>query len=238
MVKPTAGQPSYQRAIMEGGVTHDAAVMLSGELGNTGDNVFQPIQIFGLRNPLGWDEHDATVTPQCITAEMDNEGPWLVTIDQVHHQQHEGEAFYFHDVVTLGSGGVQDYLLTVPAGVEPHFEYDVEGIFGITVELYEGTGKTQSAAVQATFNRNRNSNKVSKFTIKKGTDGGTGDGTRIAWRKNGTGTSQGKLSGSVGDRRERILKPATAYIFRITSAAAANDVSVELDWYIEGARST
>ena len=191
--------------------------------------------LFGERYPLGIDHNGVAVSPSAVASEIDNLGPWLVTIDQVHHQQHEGEAFHYSEVITLGSAAVQDYLLTVPAGKYPHLIYSVDGIYGVTIELYEATGKTQSAAAVSVYNRNRNSAKVPSMTVKKGTDGGSGDGTRILWKRSGSGTSGGKLAASVAERSERVLKAATAYIFRLTSAASSNDISIELDWYEEGA---
>lgn len=183
--------------------------------------------MYGVRDPLG--------TPTAVALEIDPLAPWGVFIDSVHHQIHEGEQFNYTEVITLGSAATQDYLLIVPAGDYPHLSYSIEGLYGITVELFEATDKTQSAAAVTSFNRNRNSTKTPDMTIKKGTDAGSTDGTRILWRKAGSGTSQGKLSGTSQDNHERILKVSTNYIFRITSAAASNDINVQFDWYEEGA---
>lgn len=154
-----------------------------------------------------------------------------VAVDSAHYEIHAGHSFYYHDVIQLAAAGTQDYLLTVPAGCRPHWDYTVEGIYGVTVELYEGTGKTQSASAQATFNRDRNSATAAALVVKKGTNGGSGDGTRVLWRKSGSGTSQGRVAGSSAEHRERILKADTAYILRITSAANTNDISLDLGWY-------
>jgi hypothetical protein len=164
-----------------------------------------------------------------IAAFPDDEVP---VIDWPHEMVHAGKSFTFTEVVALGNNGVQDYLLTVGAK-EPNFDYELEATYGITLELYAETGKTQSAAAEVTHNRNRNSLNASVMTVKKGTNGGSGDGTRILWRKSGSGTSQGKLAAGTISRKERILKQNVRYIFRITSAAASNDVSVQLDWYEE-----
>ena len=188
-----------------------------------------PPAIRGVRDPL--------VNRELIDLEADIVGPWLVTIDLPHHQIHEGESWSFTEVITLGSAAVQDYLITIPAGVYPHFGYAIEASFGITVELFEGTNKTQSASALVMQNRNRSKQLTVTplATIHKGTNAGTTDGTRILHKKSGTGTTQGKAAGQSADARERILNAATSYLFRITSAAASNDVSVEFDWYEEGA---
>lgn len=155
----------------------------------------------------------------------------LMTVDYAHHEIHAGSSFAYNDVITLGSGATQDYLLTVPDTAKwPHFGYEVDGIFGVTLELFEATDKT-GTTLQTAYNRNRNSAATPTLAIHKGTSGGTADGTRIAWRKGGSGTANGKLAATVHDTDERVLKRNTKYILRLTSAAASNDISVRLDWY-------
>lgn len=171
-----------------------------------------------------------------VPIELDNVGPWLVTIDGPHHEIHEGESFYYHDVVTLGSNGTQDYLITVPAGVYPHWGYSIEGIYGVTIEMFEGADR-DGTALQTVFGRNRAHSNIPDMTVHKGDSGGTTDGTRIVWKKSGSGAAQGRISGASNDYRERILAPATKYVFRVTSHAASNDVSIEFDWYEEHAPS-
>lgn len=183
------------------------------------DDAADSIIIYGL--------HDGVPTAVAVDDDA------LVIIDSTHYMIHEGKAFSFSEVVTLGSGGTQDYLIIVGENKRPHFEYSIEGSFGVTLEMFEGTGKTQSAAAETVVNRNRDSSVTSETVLKKGTNGGSGDGTKIVWRKSGTGTAQGRLASSVVTRKERLLALETAYIFRITSAAASNDVSVEFDWYEE-----
>lgn len=146
-----------------------------------------------------------------------------------HHRIHRGQSFHFDDVIQLGLAGAQDYLLTADSGVA-HFGYILEGVFGVTVELFEATDKTGTTS-QTLYNRNRNSATTPTLIIHKGTSGGTTDGTRIAWRKSGSGSAGGRLSGSSSDASERILKTATKYILRITSAANLNDISLQFNWY-------
>lgn len=151
-----------------------------------------------------------------------------------HYELHQGDAYSYSDVITLGSAGTQDYLLTVADDAEiPHFSYTVEGIYGITVELYEGADRTGTTA-QDSFNRNRNHPDASTLAIHKGTSGGTTDGTRIMWKKSGSGPTGGKLSGHSSAATELVLARDTKYLFRVTSAAASNDISVELNYYLHG----
>jgi hypothetical protein len=155
----------------------------------------------------------------------------MQVVDYVHHEIHAGSAFNFQEVITLGSGATQDYLITVPDTTKwPHFGYSVEGGAGVTVEIYEGADRTGTTA-QTIVNRNRNSATTATTTLHKGQSGGTTDGTRIVWRKSGTGVSGGRAAGNAGEGQERVLKRNTKYLLRITSAAASNDVSISLDWY-------
>lgn len=156
----------------------------------------------------------------------------LKVVDYAHHEIHDGSAFYFHEVIQLGSAGVQDYLITTPNTKKwSHYGYDIESTTGgITVELYEAGDRT-GTTLQTVINRNRNSTNLNTTTIHKGQSGGTTDGTRIAWVTSGTATAGGKQSGDVGTTHERILKQNTKYILRITSKAASNDIGVKISWY-------
>ena len=161
----------------------------------------------------------------------EDNGLHVTNITFEHYELHHGVSFHFSEVITLGSAGTQDYLLTVPdSAVWPHFSYSVEGSFGITVEIFEGADRTGTSA-QTAHDRNRNTDNTPGMTIHKGTSSGTTDGTKIAWFKCGTGTAGGMPSGTSTEAHERILAQNTKYVFRVTSAAASNDVAVAFNWY-------
>lgn len=153
-----------------------------------------------------------------------------IGIDVAHHEIHEGDTFTFCDVVALGNGGIQDYIITTPNTAKwAHLGYMIDfndgaGIF----EMFEATDKV-GTTLQTAYNRERNSAKVSTTTIHKDQTGGTTDGTKICMRRSGSGKT---LSGTVGSGSERVLKQNTKYIVRLTNATTStNNVSVELDWY-------
>jgi len=51
----------------------------------------------------------------------------LQTIDYSHHEVHAGSSFYYHDVIALGNGASQDYLITVPDTTKlPHFGIEID----------------------------------------------------------------------------------------------------------------
>jgi hypothetical protein len=155
----------------------------------------------------------------------------VVNIDWAHQEIHEGDAFDWSEVIILGSGATQTYLITTPDSADwLHFSYVVEGSFGITMDIYEGADRS-GTTLQTMLNRNRNSANEATGTLHKGTSGGSTDGTLIRTWKSGTGAAGGKTSGTSGEATERILKRNTKYLVRITSAAASNDVAVQFGWY-------
>lgn len=154
----------------------------------------------------------------------------LVTLDLVHHRIHDGKAYFYEDVVALGNGAVQDYLITVTdGGVKSHFGYEITFNDGAgTMELYEATDKN-GTTIQTVFNKFRDSGNTSNGTIHKGVSGGTTDGTKICWRYIGSGKTSGA---SAGSSQEYILKENTKYILRLTNLTTlTNNLSIDLLWY-------
>jgi hypothetical protein len=83
--------------------------------------------------------------------------------------------------------------------------------------------------LQTAYNRNRNSANTPTTTIHKDVEGGSTDGTRIFWKRIGSGNKVGAESGSP---HELILKQNTKYLITITNLTALeNNVNVELSWY-------
>jgi len=164
------------------------------------------------------------------TPRIDESTHTLQTIDYAHHEVHAGSSFYYHDVITLGNLGTQDYVITVPDTTKwPHFglEIDYNDSAGIT-QIFEGTDKT-GTTLQTVFNRNRNSLTAATTTIHKGQSGGTTDGTIIFWKRVGAGKTSGGIAGTA---EERILKRNTKYIIRLSNTATTNNnVTVVFRWY-------
>jgi hypothetical protein len=154
----------------------------------------------------------------------------IINIDYVHHEIHDGHAYMYHDVIdSLASGVVQDYLITTAnSAAWLHISHDVEFAGAGTVEIFEGGDRVGTTA-QTLYNRDRNNLTAATSTIHKGTSGGTVDGTRIVYWKGGA--TQSKNSATHGTASEKILKPNTKYILRVTSRAEANIVSVSIGWY-------
>lgn len=176
----------------------------------------------------GWRSSDSTSQP----LRLDKATNSLQVVDYAHHEVHAGSSFYYHDVISIANAATQDYLITTPnTTVWAHFGVEVDFNDGAgTLELYEAADRTGTTA-QTVFNRNRNSANTATTTVHKGQSGGTTDGTRIMWKRHGSGKEVG---GQSGTSEERILKQNTKYILRITNVAGAgvtNNITVIMRWY-------
>ena len=152
-----------------------------------------------------------------------------IGIDVAHHEIHEGDAFTYCDVVALGNGAIQNYLITTPnTGKWAHLGYDIDfndgaGLF----EIFEATDKV-GTTLQTAYNHNRNVTSLSTTIVHKDISGGTTDGTKICMRRSGSRS----ISGQVGSSAERVLKQNTKYIIRLTNlTATTNNLSFEIYWY-------
>lgn len=177
---------------------------------------------------LGFRSSDSSYQP----LRLDKATNSIQTIDYSHHEAHAGSAYYYHDVIALANGAAQDYLLTTANTTTwPHIGFEVDLNDGAgTMELYEAADRA-GTTLQTTFNRDRNSTNTAGMTIHKGQSGGTTDGSRILWKRDGTGKTAGGTSGTA---EERILKQNTKYILRITNVAGAgvtNNITVIVRWY-------
>jgi len=111
-----------------------------------------------------------------------------------------------------------------------HLTFQGDGVAITSFFLFEGTDRA-GTTVQPIYNAFRDSVTASQATIKKGTSGGTTDGTLIQTYASGAGAIVSRASSNEEHRNEWILKLNTAYIFRVTSGTAANLCNVLFDWY-------
>jgi hypothetical protein len=151
-------------------------------------------------------------------------------IDYAHHEVHAGSSFYYHDVIALGNGAIQYYLITTPNTTSwAHFgcEVDYCDAAGIT-EIFEAGDRVGTTA-QTVFNRDRNSLTAATVTVHKDISAGTTDGTKIFYKRIGAGKASG---GNVGTAEERILKQNTKYLVKLTNTSTStNNTTVVFRWY-------
>lgn len=162
---------------------------------------------------------------------IDTTAQAVMTIDNHHHEIHEGDAYFYYDSVTLGSAATQDYLLTTPNTAKwAHMVFSVDGTAVTTCRLYEASDRT-GTTLQTVWNNNRNSVNTAAVTVRKGTSGGTTDGTLMKTYSSGTSQGSTKTPTHLGFGSEIILKQNTKYILRVTSGTAGNLCNVVLNWY-------
>lgn len=159
----------------------------------------------------------------------------LQMIEVGHHEIHEGEFFTLTSVVDKdASETLEVRLLTPAAPAEIHIVGTLTGTGETLYEFFETTTKTHVGGNAITpLNRNRNSSNTSGITELCHTPGGSGDGNLIWTLQQGAGA----FSAQHRATSEFILKYATAYLFRATSKANGNTISIEFDWYEESTPS-
>jgi hypothetical protein len=154
----------------------------------------------------------------------------LVEIDFGHYKVHQGLSFYYHDVIALGNGATQDYIITIPDSmVRMHFGMEINYNDGAgIIELYEATDRV-GTTLQTTFNRDRNSGNIANMLVHKDQSGGTTDGVKIINKRSGSGKT---LAGESATGEERILRNNTKYLLRLTNGTTStNNVNIILRWY-------
>ena len=155
----------------------------------------------------------------------------LTTLDYSHVAIHDGNAFAFKDILSLGSAEIGSYMLTTPNTTKHvHFGYDVDSSVGFTFDLYEAVNGS-GAIAQTVFNRNRNLATAAGMVLHKGCSADCTAATKISQGLAGIGGLASKLAGSMAESSEWVLKQNTKYVLKLTSAAASNKVVVKFNWF-------
>lgn len=159
---------------------------------------------------------------------MDASTHSMQVIDYAHHETHAGSHFDYCEQVALGNGSARDLLIVTPDTLTwSHLLFRIRSSGESNYNLYEGAVTSNDGTQVVTFNRNRNSAGTANTLIYHTPTVGT-TGTSICMQHFGAGQRSG------GDERgdnEWVLKQNTKYLLRITSEAAANDVSTNINWY-------
>lgn len=151
-----------------------------------------------------------------------------VVLDFDHHEVHEGDSYvatYFASAV--GSGSNVDLRVTAPnTAVRCHIVPECVGSVEFEALIYEGGNVTVGTDLDKT-NRDRNSANTATLEVAH-TPTVTTTGTLIWSQRFGSGVQRGGESRGLN---EIILDQGTTYLFRVTSRAASNTISVMLNWY-------
>lgn len=164
-------------------------------------------------------------------------------MDYMHHEIHEGNAFFVSGTTVIGSGLTNQISFATPSTAKQvHFTMQI-GSSGIAnVYLIENRsfktveGNLVSGATP--YNHDRNSATVSGCTVgwirnsSPLASGSIASGTTIYDYRIGTnGIGQTTIGGAADRENEVILRSGTTYVLLFYSGAAANNINYAINWY-------
>jgi len=160
---------------------------------------------------------------------------WSVrVISQAHAEAHEQNAYLaVHSALKDTAGLIEVRIGTLNSAKRAHMSVFFETALAATVQMWKDTTKTDEAGNRmGTPNRDFESSNTSGLTICH-TPGGTDARTANITRYIGSATTAGKadVGGGGGNRGEFKLKRNAAYLFKITSRADSNALTLFFDWY-------
>lgn len=172
---------------------------------------------------------------------LDGVSQAITTIDSLHHEIHEGDAYSinFYDVSKGDGTTINAYFKTPNTSKRIHcfFQWSASGAaFGRILEAPTVTSNTGTNAKDI-YNKNRNSSNTSEVVDnatspaagKFATDVTiTGNGTILSVEYSGAAKSVG---GESRNESEFVLKPNTAYVFQVESDAAGLTLALRVGWY-------
>jgi len=169
-----------------------------------------------------------------LTSQVDSMTGWLKTISGPHHETHEGNSYYVvYSALAADEAAISIRIKTPNSNVLDHTTIHVETALAATIQMWMSTTKTHNASNEIIpLNKDFNSSKLSGTQVCH-TPGGSQAGAARLTQYIGSATTNGKTNsgGVTSSRGEFILKANTAYLITVTSRAAANAMSIILDWY-------
>lgn len=158
----------------------------------------------------------------------------LETIDYAHHEIHAGSHFFANILTSISSAASFSISIHTPNTTKwPHMMFEVGGIYGTKIELFETAILTSGTAMTA-VNSNRNSATAATITCTSSPTVTT-SGTLLLTDQYGfsTGSGPSGLAGSGNTRsdNEIILKQNTVYLLKVTAVGSDNTVPITLEWY-------
>lgn len=160
-----------------------------------------------------------------------------VGIEYPHFAVHQGflwESTYYDGSVDIASP-LQFALTTIDVPVEVHLDFDVEVSGVVTMEIIETPTITNMGTVVPVFNYNRKLapfKNVGLFGIYRDSVYTGGTGTVISTLRGGsTAGGNNRISGTIRSGAERVLRPDTNYILKITPDANDTKVGVRFEFY-------
>ena len=160
-----------------------------------------------------------------------SDSPFVPVSTSYEHQRiHSGNHFYVADYLANQAISAEvELVITRPdVDTEAHMVINIYSSTGATVDVYEGSSNIVDGTEITPINNNRDSSTDSAISLLLNPSSIT-DGTKIA----GYLAGGARTAGFSKRDDEDILKRNTSYLIRITSLAAANNISWSLSWYEE-----
>lgn len=163
----------------------------------------------------------------------DNSGA-LHTIDNAHHEIHEGDYWFGDDIsASLSSSAIKYWLFVTPDEATCFHSFpSISGTGEFELIAYEGVTVASNGTEIPMLNRNRVSNSASTTTYKFYKDATSPTITNcpiVRYVRVGSGKN------AVGDSRtesELILKPNTKYLIKVTASTNGTYISCHMNGYI------
>lgn len=154
----------------------------------------------------------------------------VVTIDNTHHEIHDGMHYTFCDLNTIALASSKYYRIVTPnTSKRIHFSFTVVADGAIEAYLFESPTVTVDGTDVTSLikNNERNSTNVTSITLFEDPTI-TADGTPLLITILGSG---GKTGGDSRSENEFVLKQNTVYAVKVTTLAANIKNVIRLYWY-------
>lgn len=169
-----------------------------------------------------------------FTSNVDQLTDVNIIVDYPHHEIHAGSSYFvMYSALADNAGVIEVRLQTGYSAKQTHLTIHMDAALAATATMFINTTKTHAAGnAIVPLNRNFSSSNTSINTVCH-TPAGTETGTARLLQYIGSANSGGVSSegGSTSNRGEFVLANNTAYLFRLTSRANANAMTIILDWY-------
>ena len=154
----------------------------------------------------------------------------LVFLTRSHQKIHEGRSYELTVTDTLASGGTREIGFETPASPEfLHIVAEALVANAVTFEIEEAVGPISGGASLTPRNRNRSLPDASGISGAQTAASLTYTAGTVIHSRSFGAKADAESSGNFD--REWILKASTRYVFRLTSGANGNVVSLILNWY-------
>ena len=159
----------------------------------------------------------------------------VTTISYPHAETHSENGYLaVHSELADNAGFIEVRVGTPDSPKRAHMQIFFQSALAATVQLWPNTTKTDVVLNRmASPNRDFESSNVTNLTICH-TPGGTQAGDAVITRYIGSASTSGRadVGGAGGNRGEFKLARASAYLFKVTSRADSNALTLFFDYYL------